>query len=64
MKIISDMKSSSYGLTILAMAVNFWASSHRMHWLLSRQDLIESRREDSLYITEQELIKVNIWFAK
>ncbi|CAG8588290.1 8729_t:CDS:2, partial [Acaulospora morrowiae] len=46
------------------MAVNFWTSSHRMHWLLSRQDLIESRKEDSLYITEQELIKVNIWFAK
>jgi len=36
----------------------------RTNWLLSRQALAESRKVDRQYVTEQELIKVNIWFAQ
>ncbi|CAI2182075.1 3181_t:CDS:2 [Funneliformis geosporum] len=46
------------------MAANFWTSTHGMHWLLSRQALAECRKVDLQYVKEQELIKVNIWFAQ
>ncbi|CAG8498525.1 cyclin-like protein [Gigaspora rosea] len=46
------------------MAANFWASSHGKQWLLSRQQLQESRKEDLKYINTLEMMKVNIWFAK
>ncbi|KAF0454388.1 C/H/G cyclin [Gigaspora margarita] len=46
------------------MAANFWASSHGKQWLLSRQQLLESRKEDLKYINTLEMMKVNIWFAK
>ncbi|CAG8613652.1 13570_t:CDS:2 [Dentiscutata erythropus] len=46
------------------MAANFWASSHGKKWLLSRQQLQESRKEDIKCINSLEMKKVNIWFAK
>ncbi|CAG8561245.1 15024_t:CDS:2 [Funneliformis caledonium] len=46
------------------MAANFWTSTHGMHWLLSRHALAECRKVDLKVVTEQELIKVNIWFAQ
>ncbi|CAG8433168.1 9569_t:CDS:2 [Diversispora eburnea] len=46
------------------MAANFWASTHGTHWLLNRQQLINSRKDDLKHINEHELTKVNIWFAK
>ncbi|GBC06631.1 hypothetical protein RclHR1_06990011 [Rhizophagus clarus] len=46
------------------MAANFWTSTHGTNWLLSRQALADCRKIDRQYVTEQDLIKVNIWFAQ
>ncbi|CAJ0649024.1 21786_t:CDS:2 [Entrophospora sp. SA101] len=45
------------------MAANFWTSTHGQNWLLSKQQLLDSRQEDLKYINESELYKLNIWFA-
>ncbi|RIA99072.1 cyclin-like protein [Glomus cerebriforme] len=36
----------------------------RTNWLLSRQALAECRKIDRQYVTEEELMRVNIWFAQ
>ncbi|CAB4436482.1 unnamed protein product [Rhizophagus irregularis] len=46
------------------MAANFWTSTHGTNWLLSRQALADCRKIDRQYVNEQDLIKVNIWFAQ
>lgn len=43
---------------------NDFFASFRTNWLLSRQALADCRKIDRQYVNEQDLIKVNIWFAQ
>ncbi|KAL1919666.1 uncharacterized protein VTP21DRAFT_1597 [Calcarisporiella thermophila] len=45
------------------MAANFWASTQRAHWLLDRNRLIHSQREDLRHASASDLLKIKIWFA-
>ncbi|KAJ3285379.1 hypothetical protein HK104_009524 [Borealophlyctis nickersoniae] len=45
------------------MAANFWESSQRKHWHLTREDLAKSRSEDLERITERELMKVGEYYV-
>ncbi|TPX32912.1 hypothetical protein SmJEL517_g04080 [Synchytrium microbalum] len=45
------------------MAANFWESSHGRHWLLHRSTVLQAKREDFLYITDRELVKLNLHYT-
>ncbi|KAI8584055.1 hypothetical protein K450DRAFT_221280 [Umbelopsis ramanniana AG] len=45
------------------MAANFWTSSHSQHWLLDRWTIVQSRQEDLKYVSEVDIVKLNIWFC-
>ena len=45
------------------MAGNFWKSSHYQEWLLNRQELELGRKEDCEILTNEQLMKLHIFFA-
>ncbi|CAK9250475.1 unnamed protein product [Sphagnum jensenii] len=45
------------------MAGNFWQSSHFQQWLLTRQDLCRERHQDLQILTDEEYLKLMIFFA-
>ncbi|XP_070501121.1 cyclin-C [Chironomus tepperi] len=45
------------------MAGNFWKSSHFQQWILDKQDLVRERQEDLKHLTEEEYMKVQIFFS-
>lgn len=45
------------------MAGNFWKSSHFQQWILDKQDLVRERQEDLKHLTEEEYMKVQIFFC-
>ncbi|KAI8371344.1 cyclin-like protein [Radiomyces spectabilis] len=45
------------------MAANYWASSQKKYWLLDRWTLSRSREEDLKYLSDNDYIKLKIWFC-
>ncbi|XP_065829605.1 cyclin-C-like [Oscarella lobularis] len=45
------------------MAGNFWHSSHCNQWLLEKDDLVLGRQTDLIFLTEDEILKMHIFFA-
>jgi len=45
------------------MAGSFWQSSHFQQWLLTRQDLSRERHQDLQIVTDEEYLKLMIFFA-
>lgn len=45
------------------MAGNFWKSSHYQQWIVDKSDLIRDRQIDLQHLTEEEYVKVMIFFA-
>ncbi|KAJ3336580.1 hypothetical protein HDU93_002576 [Gonapodya sp. JEL0774] len=45
------------------MAANYWDSTQRNNWTLDRQSLLASRTEDLLYVSEKELVWLNLYYS-
>lgn len=45
------------------MAGNFWLSSHRQQWILTREELSSENTPDLRYLTKEEYQKVHIFFS-